>query len=159
MSHDALAWQPDAEANNIAVTVWHISRALDLLTVRLLENRPALEEAWFTRHWVERTGYNPRGLGWNGFGNLTGYTQADVSAVPLLSADDLLAYFDQVVDALMTYLRAMPTMELYQPAAGWPQSPQPIAYEVIKNFLMDGIGHVGEIRALKAMWERRSSAA
>lgn len=156
MSHAALTWQPDAEANNISVTVWHMSRALDLLKVRLLENRPALEELWFTSQWVQRTGYDPRGLGWSGFGNLTGYTTAEVAAVPLLSADDLLLYFDQTVGALITYLRAMPHSDLYQPAVGWPQSPQPVAYEVLKSFLMDGIGHVGEIRAIKAMWDRRT---
>ena len=36
---DILRWQPDEEANNIAVTVWHISRAFDLFKVRFFENR------------------------------------------------------------------------------------------------------------------------
>jgi hypothetical protein len=39
LSLEALRWQPGPEANNIAVTVWHVSRAFDLLKVRVLENQ------------------------------------------------------------------------------------------------------------------------
>ncbi len=35
----ALSWQPDAEANSIGVTVWHICRSLDVLRVCILQNR------------------------------------------------------------------------------------------------------------------------
>lgn len=44
MTQDVLCWQPDEEANNIAVTVWHISRAFDVFKVRLFENQPTSEE-------------------------------------------------------------------------------------------------------------------
>jgi hypothetical protein len=33
LSQAELMWQPDAEGNSIAITVWHFSRWLDLLTV------------------------------------------------------------------------------------------------------------------------------
>ncbi|MBN1318239.1 MAG: DinB family protein [Anaerolineales bacterium] len=36
-----LTWQPDPEANNIAVTVWHVSRAFDVFKVHLFQNQPA----------------------------------------------------------------------------------------------------------------------
>ena len=72
VSSDALYWQPDDEANNIAVTVWHFSRAFDILKVHVLENKPSEEELWFTQSWAELTGYDPRGLGWGGFGFLAG---------------------------------------------------------------------------------------
>lgn len=150
----ALNWRPDSEANNIGLTVWHISRALDLLKVRLLEQQPPDKEQWFTQGWRASTNYDPRGIGWAGFGNLSGYTQEQVAAVPLLPAHDLLAYFDQVVTALATYLSALPGAGLQEVAGGWPQTPQPSAYVVVRNFLLDGVGHLGEIRAIKAMWER-----
>ncbi len=46
MSLDTLRWQPDNEANNIAVTVWHVSRSFDLLKVRVMENRSISHKRW-----------------------------------------------------------------------------------------------------------------
>lgn len=155
LSLPALSWQPDPDANNIAVTVWHISRALDLLTVRLLEQHRADHELWFTQGWAAATHYDPRGLGWSGFGNLSGYTREEVAAVPVLTAEQLLIYFDQAVDALSRHVLTMPPAQLQQVAGGWPQQPQPTTYEVIRNFLLDGVGHLGEVRAIHAMWQRR----
>lgn len=83
MSLEALRWQPDEEANNIAVTVWHVSRACDLFKTRIFENCPPEAELWHTRGWATKTGYDPRGLGTAGFGNLAGYTRAEVDAVHL----------------------------------------------------------------------------
>ena len=150
-----LHWQPDKEANNIAVTVWHISRAFDLFKVRFFENRAPEEELWHTRGWVAKTGYDPRGIGGRGFGNLYGYTQEEVEAVPILSADDLLAYFDQVHEAMITYLSNLPAEALYRPAAGSPVE-EFTMYDWLRNLLVDGLAHWGEIKAIKAMWERRN---
>lgn len=155
VSSDALRWQPDDEANNIAVTVWHFSRAFDVLKVRVLEARPSEEELWFTQSWVEQTGYDPRGLGWGGFGFLAEYTREEVEAVPILSTDELLKYFDQTAESLCDYVQKIPSEELYRPAVGWPDQSY-TAYEWIRHFLMDSLGHLGEIRAIKAMWERRT---
>ena len=154
MSLDALRWQPDDEANNIAVTAWHFSRAFDVFKVRILENQPQEAELWHTRGWTARTGYDPRGIGWGGFGNLGGYTQAEVEAVPILSADELLTYFDQAYEALVAYVSDLPAGALHQPAAGWPDASQ-TAYEWLRNLLVDSHEHMGEIKAIKAMWERR----
>jgi hypothetical protein len=100
------------------------------------------------------TGYDPRGLGWGGFGFLAGYTREEVEGVPKLSADELVKYFDQTVEALCDYILKLPSEDLYRPAAGWPDSSD-TAYEWIRHFLMDSLGHLGEIRAIHAMWERR----
>jgi hypothetical protein len=154
LSLDALRWQPDEEANNIAVTVWHISRAFDLFRVRLFESQPPEQELWHTRGWAARTGYDPRGIGGHGFGNLYGYTREEVAAVPILPADDLLAYFDQVYEAMVAYLGDVPAEALYQPAAGWPDKGYTV-YTWLRNLLADGHEHLGEIKAIKAMWERR----
>jgi hypothetical protein len=155
LSIDALRWQPDEEANNIAVTVWHISRALDLFKVCFFENRAPEEELWYTRGWAAKTGYDPKGIGRRGFGNLVGYTQEEVKAVPILSADDLLAYFDQVYEAMVAYLHALPAEALYQPAAGSPVE-EFTTYNWLRNLLVDGLAHWGEIKAIEHMWERRN---
>src|SRR5262245_27481960 len=46
LSSEELSWQPDPEANNIGVTVWHFSRWLDMLAIQALANRSAAEELW-----------------------------------------------------------------------------------------------------------------
>jgi hypothetical protein len=159
MSSETLRWQPDEEANNIAVTVWHISRALDLLKVRVFENKPPEQELWHMEGWAARTRYDPRGLGWGGLGNLTGYTREEVEAVPILSLGNTLAYLDQVSEALGAYIEEMPADLLQTKPAGWPvdapgnYAPETV-YQALRDFLVDCFEHLGEIRALRAMWER-----
>ena len=70
LSAAELAWQPDSEGNSIAVTVWHVSRWLDV-TARLLQGKSPGEELWLTRGWAERTSYNPQGIGMRGLGVVT----------------------------------------------------------------------------------------
>ena len=156
LSLEQLRWQPDEEANNIAVTVWHFSRGFDVCKVRFFENQPAEEELWHRRGWAARTHYDPRGVGWGGYGNLVDYTRAEVDAVPILSAVDLLTYFDQVYEALYAYVSSVPTKALYQLAIGRPAGAL-TTYEWLRNLLVDSYGHVGEIKAIKAMWDRRTS--
>lgn len=155
-----LCWQPDIEANNIGVTVWHIGRSFDVLKVRILQNRPYTEEVWHTHGWATKTGYDPRGIGFAGWGTLARFTRANVALIPLLTVEDLLPYFQQAKDALHSYVVAMAVDTLYQPPAGWPAlsvTPyQPAtAYVCIRNILLDTREHLGEIKALKAMWERK----
>ncbi len=123
--------------------------------INILENRDSEEELWFTSSWARLTGYDPRGLGWGGFGFLAGYTREEVEVIPKLSADDLVKYFDLTVEALCDYIQKVPAEDLYRPAAGWPDTSD-TAYEWIRHFLMDSLGHLGEIRAINAMWERRT---
>lgn len=159
---EALEWQPDLEANNIAVTVWHICRALDVLKVKILENQPDQKQLWYARDWASRTNYDPAGLGIGGFGNLGGYTLEQVKEVPILSAGELLEYFDQVYGALNEYLTNLKIEVLEQSPIGWPSmaglSPENV-YVVLLMFLMDNREHLGEIKAIKAMWNRKCERA
>jgi hypothetical protein len=151
LSAEELAWQPDAEGNNIAVTVWHFSRWLDV-TARLLQGKLPAEELWLTRGWAEQTGYNPQGIGKQGLGVVTGYTLQEVAEIPLLSANELLTYLDQVCEALILFLRALSSSEpLQQPISeNNPLTKQQLLQEVF----MGSCGHMGEIEALKAMMKR-----
>jgi hypothetical protein len=152
LSPEALAWQPDDAANNIGVTVWHVARWFDVLTVQVLENRPAAEEYWHTAGWAAQTGYDPRGIGRGGLGNVTGYTLEEVRAIPALSADELRRYLDQVCTALLAQLRALPPGALHQPTPG--RGGKYTAYQWLKTLLPGSFGHVGEIQAIKALRER-----
>jgi hypothetical protein len=152
LTPEELSWQPDPEANTIGVTVWHFSRWLDMLAVQALVNRPAAVELWQARGWAARTGYDPRGIGYLGLGLLTGYTQAEVAAVPRLTADQLLEYLEQVSGALRDQLLALSSEALYQPTPGLGGKRK--VYDLLISVLTGCFGHVGEIEALKAMRER-----
>ena len=149
MSIPELAWRPDAEGNSIGVTVWHMSRGLDVLKVRFLEQQQALTEQWHTQGWAQKTGYDPRGIGTGGLGILTGYTQEEVAAIPELAAEDLLAYLDQAANALRQYLLSLPEEALAQSIVAMGESLT--VYQLIKGILLGCLGHLGEIEALKAL--------
>ncbi len=151
LSEEELAWQPDAEGNNIAITVWHFSRWLDVVG-RVLQGRSPAKELWLVRGWAERTGYNPHGIGEQGLGTVTGYTLQEVAAIPRLRAQDLLAYLDQVCETLGTFLRSLPSSEpLQQPVyPGHSRTQQ----RLLQTVFMGSCGHMGEIEALKAMMKR-----
>jgi hypothetical protein len=153
MSDDDLYWQADGEANSIGTTVWHIARTLDLLDTRVLHSGQQEDEQWFTRGWCQQTGYDPRGLGYRGFGAITGYTLDEVKRVPAMSANDLLTYLDQVTRALAGSLAGTSSEALHQPAPLF--KGERTVYEWIKPILKGSLGHVGEIQALKAMQKRQ----
>jgi hypothetical protein len=158
LPNEAMQWQPDPEANNMMVTVWHICRALDVLKVKIIENRHHKDQLWYVMGWASKTGYDPAGLGIGGFGNLAGYTLAQVKEVPLLSAKELLEYFDQVYTALNGYLTDIKLERLEEAPAGWPgglgsSTPENV-YVILMMFLLDNREHLGEIKAIKAMWYR-----
>lgn len=157
LSAAALSWRPDEEANSIGVTIWHLARVADFVLTHRLEGRPVEEQRWFTDGWAERTGYDPRGIGAGGMGILTGYTQAEVAALPALHSDDLLAYHNAVYAAVLQHLRELPEEQLPIPVPGaGAQRPHYFWYRVI---LLDATRHFGELQALKAMWQRRQRDA
>ncbi len=67
--------------------------------MRFLEQRQALAEQWHIQGWSSKTAYDPRGIGTGGLGILAGYTQEEVAAIPVLSAEELLAYLEALVSA------------------------------------------------------------
>jgi len=149
LSVPELTWRPDAEGNSIGVTVWHCSRGLDVLKVQFLEQHPAEAEQWYTQGWARKTAYDPRGIGTGGLGILAGYTQEEVAAIPELSAEELLAYLDQVSDALRQYLLSLPEGALSRPTMFTGE--RLTAYQLIKEIVLGCVGHLGEIEALKAL--------
>jgi hypothetical protein len=157
LPYEALSWQPDQQANHIAATVWHVSRSLDLFKVRLIEDRDVSQELWFLNGWADRTGYDPRGLGGNELGNLYGYTVEQMLAVPVLPVEQLLEYLHQTWQAFDTHLRGMPAEDLYLLAPGLPPPTEPgyepgTIYWCVRNLILDGLQHLGEVRAIKSMW-------
>jgi hypothetical protein len=111
-----LAWQPGPRANPIGVTVWHIARGMDFLVTRLMQQKGAEDEIWHRNAWRERTGYDPRGLGYGGWGVLTGYSWDEVLAIPRLGAAELMEYLEQSELALVEQLRTFTPETIHLPA-------------------------------------------
>lgn len=81
ISDDCLFWKPGPEANNIAVTAWHMARILDVYFIQYVRGRTSEEEDWIRQGWADQTHYDPHGIGQNGLGMLTGYTQEEVAMI------------------------------------------------------------------------------
>jgi hypothetical protein len=135
----ALHWRPAREMNSIGDTVWHIARWLDLVTM-WLDNSAPERQHWIADGWAERTGYDPRGTGTDGLGAISGYSFAEVEAIPKLRADQLAAYLAAVCDDLVPRLRAADeaTAQRY------------------KGVVQGTFGHLGEVAALLTLYERQA---
>ena len=152
LSDECVHWQPEVGANNIAITVWHMARMFDVFLTRQAKGEPAGAECWFRHGWAERSGYDPRGIGQNGWGMLTGYTLEEVAAIPKLAAAQAPAYLEDVYAAVREYLASTPIETLLTPGAGFEGKYS--KYQCIQMALMDNVRHLGEIYAIRARWER-----
>ena len=142
LEEDALEWRADDRGNNVRETVWHMARWIDVLA-RILGGTQPSTEVWFTDGWAQRTGYDPRGVGEDGLGTLTGYTFQEVLRVPRLTANELARYLDSVIGPLAQRLRSLPDDDS--------------AARVVRRaggILQGCFAHIGEIDALLAIRER-----
>lgn len=154
VSDECLAWKPEAGANDIAVTIWHMARIFDVFLTLQARGDPPEEECWFKHGWAEQTGYDPRGTGQNGWGMLTGYTREEVAAMPQLTRRQALDYLNDVYNTVKEYLTNTPVDELLMPGAGF--DGRFSRYQCVQMALLDNVRHLGEIFAIQARWERRN---
>ena len=148
---DALVWRPGGDLHCIAIYGWHLARSLDLLTVRLMVGNSAENELWFRNGWRDRTGYDPTDIGYGGFGNLSGYAPSEVDEVPLLTTDELVAYFESAHDQFISWMRTIDDSVLGELSADM-QHHEQTRYEWVRNFLNDGRETLGTMRTIKKLW-------
>ena len=153
LSPEALTFQPDPDANHIAVTIWHLARVMDGLYVHRMCALDADREVWFTDGWADKYKYDPRGKGSNKLGMLTGYSVEEMKAVPVMSLADMLAYFDATHQKMVDFLNETTDEKLQELAPG--SDPKREFYFWVKISIIDGTRHTGEIQAIRAMWERK----
>ncbi|MGD8815114.1 MAG: DinB family protein [Anaerolineales bacterium] len=153
-SDDCLYWMPTLETNSIAVTIWHMGRLLDVFLFRQALGYDVEEECWFQKGWMQQTGYDPRGIGRDGWGSLNDYTSEEVAAMPRMSRHQLLGYLDDVYTTTKEYLGSISDEELQALAPGF--EGRFTRYQCIQMALMDNVRHLGEIIALIGRWERES---
>jgi DinB superfamily len=154
---ECLFWKPAAEANSIAVTVWHMARILDVYLTQQAQGRSSEEECWFRNGWASRTKYDPRGHGQNGWGMLTGYTQAEVAGMPEFTPEQLIGYLDDVYDTVKGYLEATSIEQLLIPGIGF--GGRYTRYQCIQMALLDNVRHLGEVFAIHASKDRHNQEA
>jgi hypothetical protein len=142
LDDNALEWRADDRGNNVRETVWHMARWIDVLT-RVLRGTSQETERWFNDGWAQRTSYDPRGIGDDGLGTLTGYTFQEVLAVPRLTATELVRYLDSVSGPLAQHLRELADDESTARAV-----------RRATGILQGCLAHVGEIDALLAIRTR-----
>jgi hypothetical protein len=152
MSDECILWEPEPDANNIFATLWHMARMLDVFLTQNAKENPPEDECWFRLGWAERTGYDPRGLGQNGWGMLTGFTMEEVAAMPHMTREQVLGYLDAVYDAVRDYLAGVTEEKLLSPGAGFEGKYS--QYQCIQMALMDNVRHLGEIFAIESSWKR-----
>lgn len=151
MSDECLAWNPETEANNILITLWHMGRILDVFLNRQARGCPE-EEIWIQQGWIEQTDYNPAGRGQNGWGMLTGYTQAELKEMPQFMRAQVFTYLYEVYDNVRDFLIQTSEERLFSPAAGF--EGKYTQYQCIQMALLDNVRHLGEIFAIKSSWDR-----
>lgn len=153
MSPDELLWSPHADANDAAVTFWHIARWLDFLATRSFpDGGDAAAELWRKDGWAAEYSYDPTGIGWLGLGTLTGYTPVEMRAVPRLDAAALASYLASCTEALRSAVAAHEDGILV-PNQLTGLSP----YQSISGTLQGSFGHLGEIDALVSLRARRDA--
>ena len=149
---EGLHWSPDPGANSIAVTLWHMGRLLDLFLTQQVKGESSGRECWIRNGWAAETGYDPRGLGRDGWGSVNGYTLDQVASIPRFTKEQVLGYLDEIYKAVRSYVQATSMTELAEPAPGF--DGRYTKYQVLSMALLDNVRHLGEVRTLKAMWER-----
>lgn len=154
-SDDCVYWKPDEYSNNIAITVWHMARILDVFLIQEAEGEPSDQQCWFKNGWSKQVDYDPRGIGQFGWGILTGYTQEEVADIPQLSREEMLGYLNEVYDTVKEYIERSDIEYLLTPAAGFEGKYS--KYQCVQMALLDNIRHLGEIVSIYSRWKRRSS--
>jgi hypothetical protein len=134
-----------------------MSRLFDVfLTQQVLGASPE-RECWINGGWARQTSYDPRGLGTEGWGSVNSYTSAEVAAIPCFTKEQLLGYLDSVYNAVRRYIQNTSMTDLAAPALGF--EGRYTRYQVLSMALLDNVRHLGEVMALKAMWDRRGARA
>lgn len=149
LNADDLHWQVDPETNSIAVILWHMGRLTDVFHTRLALGLPSEVECWFQRGWAHKTGYDPRGLGREGWGSLNDYTREEVIAIPKFSKTQIAGYLDDVYTALRETLNTASWTLLAKPGVGF--EGRFTCNQIISMALMDNVRHLGEIYLIKSL--------
>jgi len=149
---DCLHWRVDAESNTIAILIWHVVRVQDVFYTLHILNESAENQVWFSDAYHTKTGYDPRGIGVNGWGMLSNFTPAEVNAIPPFEASVLLDYYDALHTRIQTYLQETDIDTLLAPALGF--EGKQTNWFWVRHPLFDMSRHIGEMLAIEGLYQR-----
>jgi hypothetical protein len=153
---ESLHWRVDPDANTVAINVWHIARWWDFMG-RVLYVAGAVEDQhWLRDGWIARTGYDPRGVGWGGFGLLTGYNAAEQRAVPRMDAASLAEYHATAIASLRAALARESASTLGRTFHVIDRDR--LRWDMVFSALLGGTKHLGECEWILTQFARTHSA-
>ena len=97
LSTEELSWRPDSQANSIAFIVWHVARVEDRWTQWFARDSV---EVWIRDGWYRRVTLPEGDTG-------IGYSVAQISSFPALTAGVLRSYADGVRNETLDYLHGL----------------------------------------------------
>ncbi len=150
-TEEMIHWHAHENANTIAVTIWHFSRIADMVANVILSDKEPSQQFWFTDGYAEKYDYNPLGKGIREWGILTGFTPEEMHEIPEISKEDTLAYFDKAFESVKTHIEGMNDEAFDAPISG--AGGDRSAYYWTRLIVVDATRHMGEIQALKTMWQ------
>lgn len=143
-----LAKRPGPALNPVGFIHWHILRVWDLDLNWLIKGGAPTDDARHRGGYSEELDYSPDGIGTGGMGIGTGYTDAEVDAVPYRAG--VLARYQQILlDETRAYLS---TATLDDLSREFPLRGQPTTVAArLQHTIGHSWNHIGEIRMTKGM--------
>ena len=133
-------YQPDPEAHHIDYAVWHMARVEDDWVQRFAKREDPI---WKQEGWYEKLGLPEKG---NGFG----YTLEQVANLPRFDFDTLMAYYDSVRQATLSYLDSVSAEDLGR----IPQPERQPGYTIGRMFshvIVEESQHLGQVAYLRGL--------
>ena len=141
LTAEQLAFRPYPAGNSIAWLVWHLTRIQDDHVAGVAET----EQVWESGEWAPRFG-RPAGSMDTGYGNTAG----QVAAIRVESAEVLTAYYDDVHERTIRYVRTLTDDDLPRIVDKSWDPPVTLAVRLI-SVINDDLQHAGQAAYLRGM--------
>ena len=141
LTAEQLAFRPYPGGNSIAWLVWHLTRIQDDHVAGVAET----EQVWESGEWAPRFG-RPAGSMDTGYGN----TSEQMAAIRVESAEVLTAYYDDVHERTIRYVRTLTDDDLPRIVDKSWDPPVTLAVRLI-SVINDDLQHAGQAAYLRGM--------
>jgi hypothetical protein len=144
LTPEQLAFRVDRQANSIAWLVWHLTRIQD----DHVADAAQLEQVWTSRGWAERFG-----LPFHELATGYGHTPDEVGAVKVESGDLLVAYYDEVHEQTIRYVRGLTDADLDRIVDEAWDPPVTLGVRLV-SVIADDLQHAGQAAFVRGVVER-----
>jgi uncharacterized damage-inducible protein DinB len=138
-----LRWQPTLNANPILWMAWHMARVEDGWINQRIGRGEGL---WLHQGWREKLGFKTEG---SGFGD----TPDDVRAMPEVSIDAVMAYFEAVREAGLKVIERLTDDDFDQPISRPGRNDVTLRW-ALGHVLVEESQHLGQIAYVRGMIRR-----